>query len=260
MTDQRADFRQGDAQALALETASRDAVVSALTLNFVPDRAKALSEMKRVARPGATVAFYVWDYPGGGLEFLRTFWTHAAVLDPRGVELAEARRFPFCTPVWADRAGARGRSLRTRPATPLDTPTVFSGLRRLLAAVHDGRGPAPGYVASLAPDARERLKDRLEASLPRSADGSIALKARAWAVRAKAGVTVTSAVSVELARSWQTSSGQARTRPRSRCRRLDDRHIAGSGGTAAPGWDATCSRSRRHIPIPLCPLRRRRGR
>jgi hypothetical protein len=31
------------------------------------------------------------------------------------------------------------------------------------------------------------LKDRLDASLPREADGSIALKARAWAVRAKMG-------------------------------------------------------------------------
>ena len=50
-------------------------LVSALTLNFVPDRAKALSEMKRVVRPGGAVAFYVWDYPGGGLEFLRNFWT-----------------------------------------------------------------------------------------------------------------------------------------------------------------------------------------
>jgi hypothetical protein len=50
-----------------------------------------------------------------------------------------------------------------------------------------GAGPAPGYVASLSTDARQRLRDRLEASLPRSDDGSIALKARAWAVKAKVG-------------------------------------------------------------------------
>jgi SAM-dependent methyltransferase len=50
--DRRAEFRVGDAQALPLETASRDVVVSALVLNFVSDRHKALSEMKRVARAG----------------------------------------------------------------------------------------------------------------------------------------------------------------------------------------------------------------
>jgi SAM-dependent methyltransferase len=47
--DRRAEFHVGDAQAVSLETASRDAVVSALMLNFVPDKLKALREMKRVA-------------------------------------------------------------------------------------------------------------------------------------------------------------------------------------------------------------------
>ncbi|MEP9390273.1 methyltransferase domain-containing protein [Mesorhizobium sp. KR9-304] len=184
ITDQRADFRQGDAQAIDVETASRDAAVSALTLNFVPDRAKALSEMKRVTRAGGTVAFYVWDYPGGGLEFLRTFWTNAEALDPKGVELAEVRRFPFCTPerltVLATEAG-----LSDVTCEAVVTPTVFSDFDDYWRPFTQGAGPAPGYVASLAPQARERLRERLEASLPREADGSIALQARAWAVRSK---------------------------------------------------------------------------
>jgi len=47
-----------------------------------------------------------------------------------------------------------------------------------------GAGPAPGYCMSLDPEARERLRSRLEQSLPRREDGSIALKTRAWAVKA----------------------------------------------------------------------------
>jgi SAM-dependent methyltransferase len=55
--------------------------------------------------------------------------------------------------------------------------------------------PSEGFVAmaramvpdSLEPEARQRLKERLEASLPRQADGSIPLKTRAWAVRARVG-------------------------------------------------------------------------
>ena len=34
--------------------------------------------MKRVVRGGGTIAFYVWDYPGGGMGFMRAFWTAAS--------------------------------------------------------------------------------------------------------------------------------------------------------------------------------------
>jgi hypothetical protein len=47
-----------------------------------------------------------------------------------------------------------------------------------------GAGPAPGYCVSLAPEARQRVKQILQEDLPRRADGSIHFKARALAVRA----------------------------------------------------------------------------
>ena len=49
-----------------------------------------------------------------------------------------------------------------------------------------GAGPAPGYCTSLPEDARQRLKEKLRDSLPPSEDGSIALMARAWAIRSLA--------------------------------------------------------------------------
>jgi len=61
--DPRARFEVGDAQQLGSPDESFDAVVSALMLNFVPDRPRALSEMRRVVRPAGVVAAYVWDYP-----------------------------------------------------------------------------------------------------------------------------------------------------------------------------------------------------
>jgi SAM-dependent methyltransferase len=97
VADGCAEFRVGDAQSLALEAASRDMVVSALVLNFIPDKRKALAEMKRVARPEAIIGFYVWDYPGGGIEFMRAFWNAATALDPKALDLTEGTRFPFCT-------------------------------------------------------------------------------------------------------------------------------------------------------------------
>ena len=66
VTDERADFRVGDAQALDLATASRDVIASALVLNFVPDTVKAPAEMKRVTRGAGIVGFYVWDFMAAG--------------------------------------------------------------------------------------------------------------------------------------------------------------------------------------------------
>src|SRR5687768_2579236 len=53
--DQRINFRVGDVQDLPMEDSSYDVVVSALVLNFIPDRHKAMREMRRVCRPGGIV-------------------------------------------------------------------------------------------------------------------------------------------------------------------------------------------------------------
>ena len=183
--DARVEFRVGDAQALSVDTASRDIVVSALVLNFVPDKEKALAEMKRAARPGATIAFYVWDYPGGGMEFMRAFWTAAGTLDPKARALTEDKRFPFCTPDGlTDLAMRAGLSAVT--CTAIEIPTVFKNFDDYWRPFTLGAGPAPGYCMSLDDDARQRLKEYLSDSLPRGPDGSIALKARAWMITATA--------------------------------------------------------------------------
>jgi SAM-dependent methyltransferase len=186
VADPRADFQVGDAQALAFGTASRDVAVSALVLNFVPDKGKALGEMKRVVRPGGTVAFYVWDYPGGGVEFIRAFWSAAVALDPAARDLTEDRRFPYCTPeglcALADAAG-----LNRVECAPLEVATVFRDFEDYWHPFTLGTGPAPGYCANLDPEARQRLKEKLHDSLPRREDGSIALAARAWAIRSVVG-------------------------------------------------------------------------
>ena len=107
--DQRAEFRVGDAQALAVETASRDVVASALVLNFVPDKPKALAEMKRVVRSGGTVGFYVWDYPGGGVEFMRAFWTGGDGSRSRCSRPQRGQTLSILHAGWPDRSGARCR-------------------------------------------------------------------------------------------------------------------------------------------------------
>jgi SAM-dependent methyltransferase len=185
VADPRATFRAGDAQALDMQAQSGDAVVSALVLNFVPDRPKALGEMRRVARSGGTVAFYVWDYPGGGVEFMRAFWDAATALDPKAADLGEGRRFPFCNPDDLT-ALAREAGFGSVECIAIEEPTAFRDFDDFWQPFTLGTGPAPGYCMSLGPEARERLRLRLDTSLPRAADGTIPLKVRAWAVKGAA--------------------------------------------------------------------------
>lgn len=183
VSDPRAAFRVGDAQALDLPPDSRDMVVSALALNFVPDRAKALAEMKRVARPGGSIGFYVWDYPGGGIEFMRAFWNAATALDPSAADHTLDKRFPFCTrEKLVDLMRSAG--LTKIESRAVEVPTVFTDFEDYWQPFTLGAGPAPGYCIQLDPEARERLKEKLQRDLPRGNDGTIPLKARAWALKA----------------------------------------------------------------------------
>lgn len=185
--DARVDFRVGDAGSLAsLPLANRDVAVAGLVLNFVPEPARALRDMTRILRPGGTVGFYVWDYPGGGVEFMRAFWTAAVGLDPAARDLTEDRRFPFCS-----REGlialAQQAGLDAVDVTAVESPSVFQDFEDYWRPFTLGAGPAPGYCVSLSPEARERLRQRLSDSLPRQSDGSIVLGTRAWAVKARLG-------------------------------------------------------------------------
>jgi ubiquinone/menaquinone biosynthesis C-methylase UbiE len=183
--DGRAQFQIGDAQALTLDTASRDVVASALVLNFVPDRGKALAEMRRVVRSEGKVGFYVWDYPGGGMEFMHAFWKVAGALDPSALALAEDKRFPFCNPDGLTDL-ARKAGLTEVRYTAIEVPTVFQDFEDYWRPFTLGAGPAPGYCKSLDPVVGQRLKDKLRDGLPSADDGSIQLKARAWAIKAVA--------------------------------------------------------------------------
>ena len=58
----RINFRIGDAHDLPFANDTYDVVSSALVLNFLSHPLKALNEMCRVARPGAIVAAYIWDF------------------------------------------------------------------------------------------------------------------------------------------------------------------------------------------------------
>ena len=62
VTRTKTEFRLADAQDLPFPDKSFDIVASALVMNFVPDKARAMSEMRRVVCPGGLIAACVWNF------------------------------------------------------------------------------------------------------------------------------------------------------------------------------------------------------
>ncbi len=150
-------------------------------LNFIPQPDQALREMVRAIQEGGTVASYVWDY-AGQMQLIRYFWDAAVALDPAAYTLDEGRRFPLCQaePLRQLFQEARLGKVEVRP---IDVPTIFRDFDDYWVPFLGGQGPAPGYAMSLSEERRESLRERLRATLPMAADGSISLIARAWAAR-----------------------------------------------------------------------------
>lgn len=181
IADSRASFVIAGAESLPGREGGFDMVVSGLVLNFLPDPGQAMASIRDRLRPGGTVAAYVWDY-AQGMEFLRCFWDEAVASDPRAAALDEGRRFPLCRPE-ALVSLFRASRLAQVETERLDIPTDFSDFDDYWSPFLRGTGPAPSYVASLDPQNRELLKERLKVRLHRRGDKRIPLRARAWAVR-----------------------------------------------------------------------------
>jgi demethylmenaquinone methyltransferase/2-methoxy-6-polyprenyl-1,4-benzoquinol methylase len=91
----RVSLELGDAERLALETASFDGVTIAFGIRNVPDRLRALREMARVLRPGGRLVVLELGEPEGSvLGAVARAHVHAVV--PRvGAALAGAREYKY---------------------------------------------------------------------------------------------------------------------------------------------------------------------
>jgi len=177
-------FQVGDAQALELDTSSVDVVVSGIMLNFVPQPKTALREMIRVLKPDGSIGIFLWDY-AEGMEMLRYFWDAAVQLDSNAKPYDEGFRFPLCQEGQLEIL-VKEMGLKQVEATAVEITTEFQDFDEYWLPFLGQVGPAPSYVLSLSREDREKLKDKLHEALPIREDGSISLRARAWAVKGTA--------------------------------------------------------------------------
>lgn len=184
--DSKIHFGIGDACALDFPDRSFDRVLSLLVLHFVPDTEKAVSEMRRVAKPGAVVGATVWDARGGFVAN-RMFFDTAAALDPKA---HDRRARNYTRPL--TRPGELGAAWRAAGfdnvvETMLGIRMEFSSFADYWAPYVGHDGPGAAYVATLGDAERSRLEQALRAAyLDGEEDGPRSYAALAWAVKGTA--------------------------------------------------------------------------
>lgn len=177
----KGEFAVGSASNIPKPDASVDMMVSGLALNFFPELANAVAEMRRVVKRNGTVAAYVWDY-SDRMDFLRVFWDAAVDVDPNAYELDEGKRFPICN-VNKLRDEFHRAGLANIETSNLDATTTFKDFDDYWNPFLGGQGPAGSYLLSLDAHRQDAIKRVVFKSLPIERNGSITLLARAIAVR-----------------------------------------------------------------------------
>lgn len=179
--DPRIIFEVGDAQNLSFPVASFDRCMALLVVTFIPDAPKAVSEMRRVTRPGGVVGTATWDNSSGN-ELNQSLWDAAIILNPN-VKPPSERRGSYGTAEELSSLWASG-GLANIEVKNLVFSCGFSSFDDFWQPLTEGQGPAGAYLARLPEEHRMALREQLRQNLfGNRPDGPFTLQAKAWAVR-----------------------------------------------------------------------------
>jgi ubiquinone/menaquinone biosynthesis C-methylase UbiE len=179
-TTRLAEFKVADALNLPFPECCFDVVASALVINFIPDRPRGLSEMRRVAKPGGLIAGYVWDFAGGRAT--------AAPLTKgmRAIGIA-----PPTTPGTSDssiealQSLFKAAGLQAVETRPIEVTPTYRDFDDFWISQTSSVSPIAKFIASLAEAERSRLRSSVMSILPPDANGSVSYSACANAIKAR---------------------------------------------------------------------------
>lgn len=155
-----------------------DAALAQLVVAFMSDAPKGVQEMRRVVKPGGTVAVCMWDREG--MEMLAAVHRAQAAVGSSSPN-TEARTLY--------RTRAEIESLFTDGFATVETELLeveasYTGFDEFWAALRGGAGPAGQWAVSLEGDAVEAARTEVRKQIGDPA-GAFRLVGRAWAVRAQ---------------------------------------------------------------------------
>ncbi len=172
-----ADVRTGAAERLPWPDDSFDAALAQLVIHFLDDPVVGVAEMRRVARPGGTVAACSWDFPA--MRLLRTFWESVRQLEPS----APGESLPYATLDGLAKLGDEA-GLESVETDALEVESRYEDFGELWETFLLGVGPAGQYCLSLAPKSQSSVREEYRRRIGDPA-GSFALTASARAVRGR---------------------------------------------------------------------------
>jgi SAM-dependent methyltransferase len=172
------DVRRSAAEQLPFPDAAFGVTLAQLVVHFMVDPVQGLREMRRVTRPGGTVAACVWDHAGDRGP-LAPFWTAVRALDPAAVDesdlpgVREGHLASLFTQAGVGSTQVTTLTVRVRHPSFDDWWDPFTL----------GVGPAGAYLKSLPPDRRDALRQQCRRLLPA---GAVEITAVAWAASGRA--------------------------------------------------------------------------
>lgn len=167
---------QAPVESLPVDDAAVDAALAQLVFHFVGDPERGIGEMRRVVRPGGTVAACVWDFEGG-MQMLRMFWDAAVAVDPAAPDELLTLRFGREGELAALLDGAELTDVRE---VALTVESSYGDFDELWSGFQRGIGPAGTYCTSRTPSEADRLRTALFERVG-APSGSFALSATARA-------------------------------------------------------------------------------
>jgi SAM-dependent methyltransferase len=176
-------FEPGDACALPFADGRFAGVAAHLVFLFIPRPVVALREMRRVTRPGGTVAAVVWD-SRGGLVFQRMMWDTAVAIDPKA---RIARDSLFANPVAIPGGLAEFFGEAGLAHIKTDCVTIrmdYENFEDYWQSFQGGQGPVGQYFTDLEPVLKARIREAVrDAYCSGAPDGLRSLAASAWVVQ-----------------------------------------------------------------------------
>jgi SAM-dependent methyltransferase len=172
------DAHEGAAEELPWPDRAFDAALAQLVVSFMRDAPAGVAEMRRVVRPGGTVAVCMWDRDG--MEMLAAVSRTRQALSSSGPVAAADGSYRTRDEI----ESLFGDGFTGRTTELLEVSSTYGGYDELWASVLGGAGPAGAWAASLGDEEREAARAELHRQVGEP-EGSFTLRAQAWATRAQ---------------------------------------------------------------------------
>jgi ubiquinone/menaquinone biosynthesis C-methylase UbiE len=171
------DARVAPAEELPWADESFDAALAQLVVAFMRDAPAGVQEMRRILRPGGTLAVCMWDRQG--MEMLAAVARAQRALGSE-TPTAEARVMYRSQ---EEIEGLFGGGFEGVHTELIETDGSYVDYEEFWSALGGGAGPAGAWLQTLDPEQREAARVEIHRQLGKP-DGPFSLTAKAWATRA----------------------------------------------------------------------------